>query len=142
MCVCSRVRKVGYLVHERVVQEVGAPDAEVDDVNLGVDGVVEGIQEPAGVRHLQQAAPRGHRSCAGHGAAGSAGLAQDCRSHAKMQVSCRTAGLVQGTWALGPAGLVQHCRSRAGLQVSCRYAGLVQVTGDIGPAGLVQHSRS
>ena len=42
-----------HLVREGLVKVVGAADAEVDHVHLGGDGVVEGVQEPGGVRHLR-----------------------------------------------------------------------------------------
>ena len=41
-----------HLVHKGAVQEVRPPDAQVDDVDARVDGKVEGVQEPAGVRDL------------------------------------------------------------------------------------------
>lgn len=40
------------LVDERVVHEVGAPDAQVQHVDLLQDGVVEGVQEPGRVGDL------------------------------------------------------------------------------------------
>lgn len=42
------------LVYEGLVQEVWASNAEVQDIYLLEDGIVEGVQEPRRVRHLQQ----------------------------------------------------------------------------------------
>lgn len=50
MCVCVFI--LLYLINKRVVHEVRAPDTEVENVNLLQDGVVEGVQEPRGVRNL------------------------------------------------------------------------------------------
>ena len=43
-----------HLIHKRMIHEVGSTDAEVEDVDLLQDGVVEGVQEPWCVRHLHE----------------------------------------------------------------------------------------
>jgi hypothetical protein len=48
-----------HLLHEGPVQIVWAPNAQVQDVHLCSNGIIEGIQKPAGVRHLHTT--RGHQ---------------------------------------------------------------------------------
>ena len=40
------------LVHKGLVEEVRSPDAQIEDIDLLQNGVVEGVQEPGGVGHL------------------------------------------------------------------------------------------
>ena len=42
-----------HLVHKGLVQEVGPPDAQVDDVHLDHQRIVERIEEPGGEGDLQ-----------------------------------------------------------------------------------------
>ena len=46
--------KVGPEASAWQVEEVGAANAQVKDVDLLHDGVVEGVEEPGGVRDLKQ----------------------------------------------------------------------------------------
>ena len=51
-----------HLLHKWLVQVIWAANAEIDHIHLGCHCVVEGVQEPGGVRYLQ-AAQQDHGTC-------------------------------------------------------------------------------
>ena len=42
-----------YLFHEGLIQVVRPSNAEVDNIHTGCHGIVEGVQKPGGIGHLQ-----------------------------------------------------------------------------------------
>ena len=44
-----------YLFHEGLIQVVGPSNTEVDNIHTGCHGIVEGVQKPGGIGHLQSA---------------------------------------------------------------------------------------